>query len=263
MLSWLFGDKMGTQSKSTTDVLTSIALDVAQKNISRCVQAATQEQMIAVENVVGNVEISGVSLKQGMSVNMQCAMSSSMQSDIQSQIANQFTQQAKAEGIALLSALGRTDAEVQTNVRQIFQAHVDQTTLQESVMQALQKQAITVHTVGGSAIISNVTMEQSAEMVATATINSTGYTSAITEIANKVDQSTESKETGPLDTFFTMVKSAISSWIFMLVGLALIGGIILIVFLRYLFTTETGAQLVKSGTEIAQQQLQQRSGPKM
>ena len=245
----------GTQSKTTSEILTEIAINVTQENIARCIQAATQDQLIEVHRVAGDVTISGTTMEQGMSVDMQCTMSSEMQSDLQAKIAAAVSQYANAEGIALLSALGSTEATVENDIAGIFDAHVRQTNLQEAVQQSMQKQGVIVTDVGGNAVIRNVSMKQTMEVMAKAIITSSGYTSAIADISNKIDQSAKAKETGPLDSLFKMIGNITTGWFIMIIGIVLVGGLILIFFLKYLFTTETGAALVASTTEMAKSQL--------
>lgn len=245
----------GTESKTTSAIVNEIAMDVAQESISRCIQSATQEQLIAIEGVSKDVVISGTKMRQGSSVNMQCVLSAEMQADIQSKIAQQIAQMAESKGIALLSALGRTKGEASTVIKQMFSASVKQSTVQETIMQTFQKQAITVANVGGKVVVKDTDMDQTLEMTAKAIISSSGYSKTISDIATAIDQSAATEETGPLDTLFSMIKGVASSWIFMILGIVVVGGLVFIFFMKYLFTTDTGAALVKSGTEIAQSQL--------
>lgn len=198
-------------------------------------------------------------MKQGMSVDMSCALSNQMQANLQGQIASEIAQYAQSQGIAMLSALGRTLSEAETNITQIFQARAKQTNLQEAVMQNLQQQEISVGQTGGNVVIKSITMEQSAEVVAQAIISSSGIAEAISDIANKIDQKAETEETGPLDTFFGMIKSVVSSYVFMVVGIVVVAGLIMIFFVKYLFTTETGALLIKEGADIAKTQIAKSS----
>ena len=249
----------GTQSKTTVSSLTDIAMEVAQTNIARCVQAATQEQIIAVSKVAGDVTISGTTMSQTMSVNMSCALSNEMDSKIKGDIADEFAQYASTKGIAALSALGRTQAIAATNIEQIFSAKSSQSNLQEAVMQNLQRQKISATSIGGNLVITNTSMEQTAEVIAKAIISSTGYADTIATVANKIDQEGEAEEKGPFDTLFETIKGVVSSYIFMIIGIVVIAGLVVIFFLKYLFTTETGALLVEKGADIAKQGIAARS----
>jgi lysine/ornithine N-monooxygenase len=253
----------GTQSKTTVDILTDIAMKVVQKNISKCIQTATQDQEIAARNVEEYVVIEGVSQEQSMSVNMQCALSNQMQSDIQSQIATQIAQYAESKGIALLSALGRTVSSAATNIKQLFEASVEQTNIQSAVMKSLNKQKISAVNVGKYVVLRNISQKQTLTMTASAIITSTGYAQTISDIAETMDQATDAEETGPLDTLFNAITSTVAMWVFMVIGIVLVGGLVVIFFMKYLFTTDTGAALVKSGTEMAQSQLGSMSGAGM
>lgn len=226
-------------------------MEAVQENMARCVQAATQEQLIAASRVAGDVTISGVSMKQGMNVNMQCLLGNDMQSAIQSDMASKIAQYAETNGIALLSALGSTAATAEAAIQQIFTAKTRQVNTQEAIMQNVQRQGIKANDIGGKLIISDITMAQTADVIAKAIVTSSGYASAISTIANAIDNKAAATETGPLDTLFAAIKDMVNSTMFMFVGLALVGGLVFIFFMKYLFTTDTGAMLVKSGTDIA------------
>jgi len=242
----------GTKSKTTNEVFTDIAFKVVQRGVSSCVQAATQSQVMEVKRTRGDVHIKGVDMRQSMSVDMKCALSSDMQSRVQAEIINQIQQYADAQGVALLSGLGSTKAEVESRIETIFDTYVEQETIQESVMQNLQEQRLSVEDTRGNVIISNVSMEQSAEIVAEAIMTAAGYSEAIAEIADIVDQTAKAKEEGPLDSLFKMIGGIVNSWVFMIVGIVLVAALVIIFLFKYLFTTETGAALVTGTMKIAE-----------
>jgi len=224
----------GTTSKSTSDVLTELCINATQESVASCVQAATQEQRIAAQNIKGDVTISGTTMSQSMAVNMSCVLSADTQNTIQQNIANQIVQYAKSEGVALLSALGKSSSEAVANVKSIFTANVKQSNLSQNVQQNIQKQSIDVATIEGTVVIKDIDMVQTADVIAKAIVSSAGYSSAISTVANALDQKTETKEVGPLDSFFSLIGSVASTWIYMIIGIVLIGGIIMIFFMTFM-----------------------------
>lgn len=247
----LLGNKGGSRNRAT--VVADTAIEVMQRNIARCVTAATQEQLMEIRDVGGDVVIDGTSMMQASTVDMRCALSSQMQSDIQSEIAAKLSQYAESNGIALLSALGGSSADVETEIMNLFDASVEMSNLQEAVMQSLQSQRVVVGNVGGNVTIANTTMTQSLKMVAEAMVEYGGYSTAISQLQADIDQAAKTTDTGPLDSLFDTIKSSVNSWIFLVIGVALIGGIVLLFAMKYLFTTETGAALVADATAMAQQ----------
>ena len=155
-------------SKTTSEVLTGIAVDVAQSSLTRCVQSATQSQLIAVKNVVGDVNISGIKFAQGAAIKMECVTNIETNSQIQETLSNEIAQWASSEGVAVLSALGGNVAMARSIVRGILTANVKMDTASESIMQAMQKQKLIVANVGGSVVISDISMSQGLDIGAKA-----------------------------------------------------------------------------------------------
>lgn len=246
----------GTESKTTVNILTDICINVVQQNINNCVQAATQQQIIDASHASGDVVISGVNMTQGAYVNMDCVMTSTLQSSIQSDMANAIAQYAETQGIAVLSALGKTKSEAVTNIQQIFSANVTQTITQEAVMQSLQLQKIDASYSGRNVTITDVNMSQGLEMTAKAILQSAGYSKAISEVSNLIDQTAKAKEENPLQVFADMLKNIVTSWIFLIVGLAVTGAVVAIFFFRYLFTTPGGQLMITEGAKLAHEGMQ-------
>lgn len=219
----------GTTSKSTFQQLTDISTDVTTKTIMSCSTAATQNQMISLQNVKGDVNISGVNMNQGASINMSCIMSTDMQSQISTQVAAAIAQTAESKGQAVLSALGRTKSEAQTNIQTMIRNNITNVTQSDISASISQSQSITAANVGGNVVIANVSMEQSAKIVAQALMSTSAYQVAINDSATKMDQSSKSTEENPVAGIIKSIGSAISS--VMSAPIMIIGGIILFIVL--------------------------------
>ena len=245
----------GTSSKNYSSVLTDLATEVAQKNVSKCVTAATQQQLIEAKNIGGSVIIEGSSMSQGVSIDMTCLMSSSNQAKLQNDLANEIVQWASAESVAGLSALGSTNAEAVSNIRTRFQNSVDLETIQESLTQSLQLQAIRGIDIGGDFIIRDVSLDQTTEIAARTIIESTSYADVINSVANILEQKSEAKE----ENFLSPITDAASgiasgiSWI--IIGAIAAAALILTIFIRYFFKSGVAAQVVDRGSTIAERQL--------
>ena len=235
----------GTQSRSTTDILNEMAINVSMDSIMSCTSVATQQQLIELENIEGNVVISDVSMKQGASIDMSCVMKSEKQNQIATDVANAIAQHAESKGQAALSALGNTKSIASANIKTEIQQNITANTEVEMSAHIEQIQKIGVANVSGSVVIKNVSMEQSAEIVARALMQSSAYSSVINESATKIDQVTQSEEENPIAGIIDSVGGVIGevggaiSGVFtapiLMIGALLLGLIALFVVIRFAF----------------------------
>lgn len=231
----------GTTSKNTLDVLNQIALDVAQSNTSRCVATATQQQIIEASNVAGDFILDGATLSQGVSINMDCLLRSDTQAKIQSEISTQIAQYADSQGQAMLSALGKTSAEAAANIKTLFSSSVKLDTLNESITKSLQVQTIRGVNIGGDMIVKNVTMSQTADVVAKALIQSSSYAEVINTVAQAIDQKSSAKEESPLQGLFDMI----SGGMWLVIGLVVAAAVVVVVFIRYFFNSGAATETIR------------------
>jgi len=248
MLGTLFG---GNKTKTVADAVNKICAEVTQSFVSKCIMAATQEQLIEVKNISGDFILDGASFEQGASVDMTCVMATSVQADIQANIAQKIAQFAKTEGLAGLSGLSNSAAEIETIIKNEFGLKINQETLQESVMQTLQRQKISAENVGGNVVLSNISMNQSVKMVASAILSSSGYSSVIADVITDLKAAASSKETDPFANLISAMKAMATTWMLVILGVVIIVGIVLFVFIRYVFTTDTGSKLIDMGADVA------------
>jgi hypothetical protein len=249
----------GSSSKTTTDVVTDIAVKAVQKNISRCVVSATQEQLLSVKDVLGNVTISGVRMRQGASVNMNCVMEAVTQSAIQNSIANDIAQWAESQSVAVLGALGTSRSEAESNIRNQLMTSSIQDTTQEAFMQAIQKQGVEVAGVSGNVVIGDVSLDQSLEMVAKAMITGTAYSSVVNDVANKVAQTAKSEQSNPisqiLDSIGGIVGKVLGSWTAIIIVVVIVIAVVLGLFIKYFFSSGAATQMIGVAGEIAEKKL--------
>lgn len=197
----------GTSSKTTSQILHDIAVNATMNSVQSCATVASSNQMIALNNVKGNVTISGTTLTQGSSIDMSCVMHADKTADISNAVATAISQYADSQGQAVLSALGSTKAEATSNITNRFQNNINANTEVEVNNNISQNQSITADNIGGNVVIANVTLDQSARITAQALMQSTAFSSVINDSATKMDQSSKSKETTIIDTIVNGVKS--------------------------------------------------------
>lgn len=188
----------GTQSKNTATILNDIAVNVSMDSIMSCTVAATQSQLIELKNIEGDVTISDLSMLQGNSIDVNCIMESDKQNQISSSISNAIAQYAETKGQAALSALGNTKSQVATNINNRLTNSINANTKQELTAQVDQIQTIGVENVRGNVVIQNMSLEQSAQLVAKALMKTKTFSEVINETAAKIDQATKTEEKNPI-----------------------------------------------------------------
>jgi hypothetical protein len=144
----------GSSSKTTVSKLTDIAMNVVNKNVQSCVVSATQSQLIRVQNVHGDVNLSGTTQKQGVSIDMKCAFSSATQNQIQDQLASEISNLAQSTTGDITS--GKAQSVSTTDIKNILKSNVQNESLSEQVSTAIQKQTVSVTNVGGSVTASDL-----------------------------------------------------------------------------------------------------------
>lgn len=186
----------GSQSTSTTASFTAISTKVTSDVIKKCMVTATQDQLLEV-SAGGDITLGDIGQKQGVSIDMKCAMSSETQNEIKNAVANALTQAAEAKGSGILSAVGGSGSTTNAYITTVLNNEVSMKDVQETVSGAMQRQKISINA-GGNAIIGNVTQEQTASLIAEMIMSSRGYTSAIGTIASQVDQKSTAITTNPI-----------------------------------------------------------------
>ena len=245
----------GTQSKTTSEVLTKVTNEVIQEHIAECVTYASQSQQLAFKRIGGSVNIGSLTMRQSLAIDIECALSSETKNAINNDLVNKFKQEADAQGIGLISALGNTQAETETRMRQIINTSVSQKSTQSVKNNIEQSQVATFTDIGGGVTISDATFEQTLEATAKAIINAGGYSQAITKVSNAIDQTAKAKEENPLSPLFDMISSAMQSGMMLIIGVIMVVALVAIFFMKYLFTSEAGAALLSEGTSIAKSKL--------
>lgn len=219
------GAGQGVIARSTTEVLSEVAVNVVQRNLQECATNTQQLQEINVEFVAGDVTLSGLNLRQQAAIDAECALQASRQNEIQNEISEVITQELEAQGQGFLSLFGRTRTEAQNTIRQFFTTNITQEDLQRSMTQISQTQRINIAGVSGNVVIENATLDQSARIVAEGIVNTEAYSGAINEISRRIDTTAEAEEENPL-SFITDIFQGLTAT----TGL-IIGGIILFIIL--------------------------------
>ncbi len=211
---------MGTVSKSNSSVLNSLCANAIMKTTMQCVTNATQQQLIQIGNVGGTVDLSNINLEEGSVINLSCLMTTAKTADMAQNVASTLAQAANSQGESLLSALGKTQAEVESNLANQITTNIDTSTLTQVTNALNQTQGFNVQNVGGNVIMKNVTISQQANLASNAIVNSSAFATVIGSVANTLTQSATAKETNPLSNIIGATLSGISGlWSTALKGL--------------------------------------------
>lgn len=217
-----------SHSTSTIKQLNDIAIAVANKSVQSCVNTAMQSQLIKIKGVKGDVKITGLSQRQGATVDMKCVFSSETQNKMQSDISQEITNYVKAKGGDLTSALGGTSAKQNTDIKNIFQTSVHNETVANQVSSTLQSQTLSAEDIDGSLIIADLSQDQTAGVVAEAIISSSQYSGVLNNIATAIDAHAESQGGGIFTSLFAMISS---------IGMYIVYAMVLLVVLVVMFYT--------------------------
>lgn len=208
---------MGQRSSSTAKAVSEVVATVTQSTVSRCTTIATQNQLIALGNVAGDVTISGVSMKQGTSINSSCLLSSNTQSELSQKISDQITQVAASKGTDILGLFGNISSSTNTQLTSHVAAAINMQSVLETTAAASNSQSITTGNVGGNLVLKDVTMDQTITMVVKAVQDAVMASSAVQEVIATIDQTSTSESVGILDGLFSGYGMAIAASVVMCV----------------------------------------------
>lgn len=219
----------GSSSKTTFESLTEIAIDVASEQVQKCTTTASQDQMINIRGTKGDVKMSGISQRQGVSVNMDCAFSSTTQNDLQTQLAQQITQKLEAKGGDFTAGFGNSRSEANTTIKNLFSTSVNNKSLMEAVSSTLQRQSLDIADTGGNVIIADFSQEQTANNIAKVMMDNTQYSGVLHEIATQVDQQAKSQGGGIFTNMFDMIGGIFDNLKGVILALAIAAAVVVVV----------------------------------
>lgn len=201
----------GTESKTTIDILNEVALNVVSEQTNRCVTTSTQQQINEFSNIGGDLVIDGLNQKQYSTINATCLINNLQNTDVQQKLANELIN--KAETLGNILTLGKNKAEAISNIKNKINVAVKNSITNESITSSYQVQGQKVQNIGGNVYFTNVSQEQSSELIAKNIIGSSQISSVINDIGNAVDQSASSKTKGLIDFSFDSLFNGISKTI--------------------------------------------------
>ena len=151
-------------------------------------------------NTVGDITIRNVLMSQSVSINSQCMQKTLQDASVQNKIADDVVQKADTTTQAMLGLLsGSSSSTTETGVRTTIKNMFTQTNINETINNLKQNQSINITSTVGNVVMENITMDQGMHLAAQTFVDSTQITKALTDVENKLDQTSSSKSVGPFD----------------------------------------------------------------
>lgn len=224
-----------TSSKSTSEILNEVAVDVVQRTVQNCTTSATQQQIMQVDYVNGNVDISHSTFTQAMSVDMSCLLSDQKTSEIANKLATEVVQFAEAKSRGLLVPPGGTEASIISNLTNDIKTGLTQESVQNAITTGEQTQKIQFGFIGGNFIAKNVTMSQTMEIIAKSIVETAMVQSIINDVSNKVDSEATSESTGTDAVVADGLFGLLGTWAYGVIGIVVVISLLLFAFMFYFF----------------------------
>ncbi len=187
----------GSKSKSTIEALSQQISNIAESTVQNCVVNTSQDQLINVANT-GWKWSSTIDVSQQTEVTSQCFSDVNKQIQLQNDIMNAIAQSSSADGVALLSAFGASDAEANANLRSIIQTNVTMSNIQSNYNNIRQSQRVN-YSNSGIVVFDTVNVTQGAKVFAAATLQQVDTAGIFNKISSLIDQSSTATTSNPLD----------------------------------------------------------------
>lgn len=180
------GAKSTVNSSSLNDTLTSIMSDTVQS----CAGNATQSQTISQS---GSYNImSGVSQTQALYFSLTCSQGGSTTDNVVDKLTNAI--QAHADATGQVIDMGKQDADVTTSIKNSVKTTVNDSSMQE--MMASLNQAQGVDQSGNHNIMTNITQDQTAKMIADQSANMVNQIGVVQQLNAQTDSGATATEEG-------------------------------------------------------------------
>jgi hypothetical protein len=234
------GNWFGIRSKSTVEVLNDLCTKVTADSILTCTHVASEKELVEINNVTGNVNLSHIDLQQAVSVDIDCTMKATKQSEIADKVAEAIVQTAEAKGQAFLSLFGNTRSEAVSNLTNKIKNTISAKTSEELKARITQEQTVHVHNVEGNVVVTDVNMRQGATQVAKALMKTTTFSKVINDSASKIDQKSATEDKNPIAE---IIKSIFQAPVLLLGGIVL-GIVLLIILFKFGFSSSGKTQII-------------------
>jgi hypothetical protein len=218
----------GSSSKTSTDIYTQQIVEAFSKTLQNCEGNTIINQQVTIR---GNYNVvKKVRLVQGMKLSTSCAMNEQNVAATQQSVESAIKQQAEAQSIALIGALGNADSTNETTIRNEVRTAITRESIQNIVNNFNAAQEFLLD--GNNNIVEDVTMEQSMEILHENIMGVLSQMSSVQDIKNKAEQVATSKQTNPVSEIIDSVGSIVENigmmWMIVIVVAIAVGGYVLV-----------------------------------
>jgi type IV secretory pathway VirB2 component (pilin) len=220
----------GSSSTNKSEVFQNLVNDAFMKNLQACSLNSSTEQSIV---IVGNRnQLSNIEMQQLFSSLLTCVQDVAFMSSFQTNLSNSIKQAAESQSVAVLGALGNSDSNVSTAIHNSVTNTVNIENMTKLVNNVKNSQMIKI--TGDDNNLSNISLEQITQAIASNSQQMVANISAVAEIKNALDQESKSTQQDPVANFVNAVANLASGPLMIILGI-IIAIVIGIVGVSYMF----------------------------
>lgn len=236
----------GSKSVSNVKIDTSLAVEALAKNVMNCTSNTKILQSFIISgdyNVIKNSK-----QVQALKFNQECKQSAQNIADLQQTIANAINNSASAQGSGVLSALGASSSEANTNILNNIKQSITQETIQNIVNTSAAQQELIIS--GNNNIVDNFEQTQTLDIVLKNCQEVINNLKVIQDLNNKISQDSTAITKNPIAEVIDSVGSIFTSFGMMgviviiacIIGVVMIGPGPIMAFLGMSNESESGSE---------------------
>jgi hypothetical protein len=211
----------GSSSMNASETFTKNVAEAMSESIQNCSGKTIIDMNVAIIGS-GNV-VKGLRLVQGMQLSTNCHTDDKNVAATQQAVENAIKQNAEAQGVALLGALGSSSSSNSTKIHNEVIAKINRKTIQNIINDY--NLTMNFYLNGNSNIVEDVTMEQTAKVLQDNCLSAISQLSSVQEVKNEIDQKSKSTQTNPISEIISAIGSIFTSlgMIWMVIIIVVIG----------------------------------------
>ena len=182
----------GSSSKLSSTTFNKSVNDIFVNSIQQCSASGTSEQVI---NIIGNKNVTKTQMSQRLTLMQDCIQDPKFISKLQTDLISAIKASANAQNPAILGALGKSEAEVDTVIRNDVHNVITTTNMTRLSLSIKNIQAIYIV---GNENVTDATMTQISDAVNKSTQSILNDIDSITKISNTIDASAEAIQENPI-----------------------------------------------------------------
>lgn len=218
----------GSKSKVVVDQVNKQINDLSMKIGQECAVNVDQTQDVTINNTGTSIGGS-LTMTQTSVVDLQCMQTSGRMNKLAGDISNIISQSAAAAGVGITSAVGGSQANTSTDIKNIIENRLTTENINRTITAIKQGQKLTMNN-SGLQFAQSINMSQGAQVFAAAVVNEVNETGIINSMATQIDQKADAKTTNPLDFLVEMTRSVMGAFsLAMLIPILFIIGLIVVI----------------------------------